>query len=259
MVSLIETKLSWKAFSVSVSVSASELLEQGVDALRNDRGVVRLVDAHHVDPHVVGHAAALALARGLRQVLPVHQQLRLVGLGVHTVPDAAQVEDPGAGVDGAAQRDLVAHLPAVGVGQLAPDDHTLAVQQEGLLLVVLEHVFGVQRQVAGSVHRKLRKEVAFGDVHPAEPVRPADAGDAFDAAQPVGVAQRQREGQRNGVARDQPRAGRAFHAGVPGVDDGAQQAEGADRHHQADHGQHRAQPVAKRVLEQQAQQEHVRG
>jgi hypothetical protein len=87
----------------------------------------------------------------------VHQQLALVGLGVGAVPDAAQREGPGAGVDGAAQRDLVAHLPAELVGQLAAHDHALAVAQEGQALVVGEHVFGVQRQVAGRVDRKLRE------------------------------------------------------------------------------------------------------
>ena len=80
--------------------------------------------------------------------------------------------------------------------------------------------------------------------------------DALHRAQPLGVGQRQRHGQRGGAARDEPRARAGLGARVPGVDDGAQQAEGAHRHHQAHHRQQRAQPVAEGVLQQQAEEEH---
>jgi len=180
---------------------------------------------------------------------PVHQHLALVGLGVGAVPDAAQGEGPGAGVDGAAQGNLVAELPAELVGQLAAHHRTLAIAVEGQLLRIRDAVLGVQRQVADRVDRKLRKEVALGDVDAAKPVGPAHLLYAFHCAQALAIVQRQGEGQRDVAAGDQPRAAAAFHARVPGVHDGAQQAEGADGHHQAHHGQAGAQLVAEGVLQ----------
>ena len=55
----------------------------------------------------------------------------------------------------------------------------MQIPEEGLLLVIVQHELGVQGQVAGRVDRKLREEVALGDVDATEPVGPGDAADAI--------------------------------------------------------------------------------
>jgi hypothetical protein len=123
-----------------------------VDALRDHRAALagsRM--PHHVDADVIAMRGRWRL-RGvsLTGSCPVHQHLVLVGAWRPRRRRCRAGEGPGAGVDGAAQRDLVAHLPAELVGQLAPHHHALAVAQPGQALVVLEHELGVQRQVAGA-------------------------------------------------------------------------------------------------------------
>src|SRR5438128_799106 len=103
---------------------------------------------------------------------------RLIGRFIHAVVDAAQIERPGPGKNGAAQRDLVADFPAELIGELAADDATLAIEQERFLLLGAENELGIDVEIARSVDRELRKEIALADVDAAKPIRPRHRGNA---------------------------------------------------------------------------------
>src|SRR5207253_2050005 len=60
------------------------------------------------------------------------------------------------------------------------------------------------------------------------------------------------------LAADEPSAGARVGAGVPRVDDGTQQSERADRDHDADDRECRAQLVSQRVLDDEAKEIHRR-
>src|SRR6266404_7004728 len=181
---------------------------------------------------------------------------RLIGTLVRPVVNAAQIERPRPGEDGAAQRNLVADLPAVLVRELASDDATLTIDKKILLLFWRKQELRVGSEISGSVDGELGKEIALGDVDAAEPVCPRHAGYAIDLPYALRVVERQRKGQRDRIARHQPGARACVGAGVPRVDDGMQQAERGDGDDNADDGQDRAQLVPQRILEDQAEQIH---
>src|ERR1700730_2518787 len=181
---------------------------------------------------------------------------RLIGALVRPVINAAQIERPRAWEDGAAQRNLVADLPAVLVCELASDDATLAVDKKSLFLFRRKQELRVGSEVSGSVDGELGKEIALGDVDAAEPVCPRHAGYPIDLSYPLRIGERQRKGEGDRIARHQPGAGACIGARVPGIDDGMQQAERGDGDDNADDGQDRAQLVPQRILEDQAEQIH---
>ena len=162
------------------------------------------------------------------------EELRLVGLGVNAVVDCTKRERPRARKDGSTQRNLVADLPAVLVGELAADDGTLAIDQECLLLLRLQHEFRVHVEIGCRVDRKLREEIAFGYVDSPEPVGPRHCGYARNLPDLLRVGERHREDQRDRIARDQARRRRRLRARVPRFDDRAQQTECRDRDDDAD-------------------------
>jgi hypothetical protein len=132
--SVIATNESWNAFSVSVSVSRERVLEHRVDRRRNRRRLGRIAQSDDEDTGLVA-APWIELLDRLVEQRPVEEHRRLVGALLGALVDAAQVERPGSRIDRAAERDLVAHLPAVLVGELAADDRALAVDEKRLALL----------------------------------------------------------------------------------------------------------------------------
>src|SRR6266446_3698610 len=181
---------------------------------------------------------------------------RLIGTLVRPVVNATQIERPRPGEDGAAQRNLVADLPAVLVRELASDDATLTIDKKILLLFWRKQELRVGSEISGRVDGELGKEIALGDVDAAKPVCPRHAGYAIDLPYALRVVERQRKGQRDRIARHQPGTRACIGAGVPRVDDGMQQAERGDGDDNAGDGQNRAQLVPQRILEDQTEQIH---
>ena len=78
--SVMATKPSWNAFSVSVSVSASEFLNCASIACEISAERAGSAICDHEDPDLVG-AARDALLDGLVQVVPVEEHLRVSVFG----------------------------------------------------------------------------------------------------------------------------------------------------------------------------------
>ena len=100
------------------------------------------------------------------------EHLRFGGGLRGAVVDAAQIERPRSGENRAAQRDLIAYLPPVLQGELAADDGALAVREKSLPFLGGEHELRINVEISRRVDRELRKEIALGDVHAPEPIRP---------------------------------------------------------------------------------------
>ena len=121
--------------------------ERRVDALRHLGRLLRVARSRTMyTPTWSARRGKRAFDR-LVQEVPVEEELRLVGLRVGAVVDAAQRERPRARVDRAAQRDLVADLPAVLVGELAPDDAPLRSRRNAFRCASGSTVLRVQVEV----------------------------------------------------------------------------------------------------------------
>jgi hypothetical protein len=115
-------------------------------------------------------------------------------------------------------------------------------------------VLGVRVEVAARVHRELREKVALVDLDPAEPVRPAHTLDAFNLTDTLGVGDRQREHQGDGVARDQASPRGRLGARVPSVHQSLQKAEGEHGHHDSQRSQRRTQLMAQAVTQDELEE-----
>ncbi len=231
--------------------------EQRVDSGRGLSRLVRIAQADDVKTDLVG-AARCGLLEGFIEVVPVEEELVLVGVGAGALVDAAQHQFPVAGKDRPLQCDLVTELPAEAFGQLDPGHGTAPVAQKGALLLGRKDEFGIELEVAGGLYGEVGEKVFAVDVNAPEPVAERDLFNPRHLANPFLVGEGQRKYQGDGVAGDQPVGRRGLHPHVPGPDEGAQQTEGKDRHGDADHGQGAAQPVAQGVAQNQPKQEHRR-
>ena len=93
-----------------------------------------MLDPDDEDPGAVG-ARLCALLQGLVEIIPVEEEVGLIGLGVPPPVDAAQYEAPLARIYGAAQRDHVPDLPAVLGRHALARERAFAVVQEILELL----------------------------------------------------------------------------------------------------------------------------
>src|SRR6266540_2741615 len=233
------------------------ILERRIDRLRYGGSLIRVLELLDQHADLVAAAGKARLDR-LVQVGPMKEHLRFGGGLRRAVVDAAQVERPRARKNSAAQRDLVAYLPSVLLGELAAYDGALAIGEESPPFLRGEHELRINVEISGCVDCELREEIALADVHTPEPIRPRDRGHAGHLTDPLRVGERQREDERYRVARDQPGAGARVGAGVPGVDDRTQQSERADRDHDTEDRECRAQLVSQRVLDDEAKEIHGR-
>ena len=170
----------------------------------------------------------------------------------------AQRERPGAGKNGAANRNGVADFPAEFIGQLAAHRSTLAVALEGDQLIGRHDKFRVEIEEIFVIDRKLRKEISRLLINATEPIQESDRLHAIDRAHPFAIVDRHRKHQRDRIARDQARSRRRIGAREPGVDHRLQQTEGNDRDNETDDRQARTQLGAEYILEYELEVVHVR-
>ena len=180
-------KLALNACSVPVLVGALELRNWSSSVLRDRGGIVGVVDLQDVPPRQARPPDPLL------QVFVMEQHHVVVDDRIGRRVDPADGEGPVAREDGALEGDVLAQPPAEQVEQPAADDRGGALAEEGLLLVLRQDDLGVDLEVRLRVHRELGEEALVVPVLAAEPVGPGDLGDALRRAEPVGVAQRQRE------------------------------------------------------------------
>ena len=148
-------------------------------------------------------------------------------------------------------RDLVADLPAVLVGQRAPDDHAGAGVVEGLPLLGRHHVLRIdiaQAEGIGGEEDQLRVLLP----HRAEPLLPhhlVDAGHALDLRQ---QAQRQRLGERHPRLGHEARGADEIGAGGKQHVDRLQQPEQHEGRHHRQQGQRGAGLLAEQVAQDES-------
>src|SRR4029077_21119875 len=100
--------------------------EGRVHGARNGRGIVRIRHAEYVETDLV-RSAPPRLAHRLVQVVPVKHEVQRDLRVVDCLEDTAHHELPGAGVNRAPQRQHVAYLEAVALGELPAHHAALAI------------------------------------------------------------------------------------------------------------------------------------
>src|SRR5438094_599463 len=232
--------------------------ERPVDVRRDGLGLVDVRDADDVP-------AGLALPELARLVELGHVDQHDLGVGadgrVLGVEDADQVELPveaavGLRVDLRGDRQPLADLPAIAVGQPLAGDGARTRLDERLALRRRDLELGVHVEVAGGIDHEDGEGVALVLVLGAEPVRVRHAHHTRHALDPRRVRHRQRLD--DGVARggEQPLGVRAVGARLERHLHGLEQPEEQEGDEHGEHREHRARLLAEELGPEQRQVSH---
>ena len=173
-----------------------------IDALRYQWRLLRMLKPNQEDANLVSVIRRDAFQRFI-EIIPLKEELGFIGLAGGPAVNAANHEVPCPRIDGSNQRDLIANLPVVFLGQLAADDAPAPIQQKCFHLFGGNHEFRIKPKIGARVDGELRKEILLVDVDAREPLRHADRLDPFDLTDPASVMQRQRKDERVLVANDE--------------------------------------------------------
>src|SRR5580704_17739927 len=221
-----------------------------IDGLAHANRVVRGVQFQ--DPPA---GLALNLLRNIFiEIIPLEPELAFVAAFLVIGVNPVKVEFPGFGrtVKRVLQRNAVTHLPLEALGEIPPSNRTLTIVNEIFPLIVGNTHLGHDLALVLRIDHKLREEILFVLIDPAEPIVVGSELDALDLADLIAVRKGHGIDKTDEVDDHEPIRARQFRTAAEGAFYYREKSKQEESYRKGANRQCQANLLAKKIGEYQA-------